>query len=57
MAFREPIQVLVYCFRRTTDRHEYLMLKTNPKRGNFWQGVTGAIEKDESLPMLMREDS
>jgi hypothetical protein len=33
------------------------MLKTNPKRGNFWQGVTGAIEKDESLPMLMREDS
>ena len=49
MAFREPIQVLVYCFRRTDDGHEYLLLKTVPKRGSFWQGVTGAIEKGENL--------
>ncbi len=49
MAFREPIQVLVYCVRRTNDGHEYLLLKTVPKRGSFWQGVTGAIEKGENL--------
>ena len=48
MAFREPIQVLVYCFRRTNGGHEYLLLKTIPKRGSFWQGVTGAIEKGEN---------
>ena len=49
MAFREPIQVLVYCFRRTRDGHEYLLLKTTTERGSFWQGVTGALERDESL--------
>ena len=46
---REPIQVLGYCFKKTDDGHEYLLLKRNPTRGSFWQGVTGATEKNESL--------
>ena len=50
--FRLPIQVLVYCYRRSSERlHdiEYLMLRRVPKLGAFWQGVTGAPEEGESL--------
>jgi 8-oxo-dGTP pyrophosphatase MutT (NUDIX family) len=39
----------VYCYRRSADRIEYLMLRRTAKYGAFWQGVTGAPEGDESL--------
>ena len=47
--YRLPIQVLVYCFRRTDDCIEYLLLRRTPKYGGFWQGVTGAPEVGETL--------
>ena len=28
---------------------EYLLLKTNPKRGAFWQPVTGSVEAGETI--------
>ena len=45
---RIPIQVLVYPVRKTNEEWEYLMLKRVDNRGSFWQGVTGAPEKDET---------
>ena len=46
---RIPIQVLVYPVRKTNEEWEYLMLKRAVNRGNFWQGVTGAPENEETL--------
>jgi len=46
---RIPIQVLVYPVRKTKGDWEYLMLKRVKNRGEFWQGVTGAPENDETL--------
>jgi len=46
---RIPIQVLIYPVRKTDDDWEYLMLKRVKNRGGFWQGVTGAPEKNETL--------
>ena len=47
--YRLPTSVLVYCFRRKAGEVEYLMLRRTEKYGGFWQGVTGALERDESL--------
>jgi len=46
---RIPIQVLIYPVRKTDDDWEYLMLKRVKNRGGFWQGVTGAPGKNETL--------
>ena len=46
---RIPIQVLIYPVRKTNEDWEYLMLKRVKNRGSFWQGVTGAPEKGETL--------
>ncbi len=47
--YREPTQILVYCYRLVDNRPEWLLLKRCPARGGFWQGVTGAIEPGEPL--------
>ena len=49
MAYRCPVQVLVYCYRLVDNEQYWLMLKRVPERGGFWQGVTGAIEPGETL--------
>ncbi len=46
---RVPIQVLVYPVRFREDAWEYLLLKRVEDRGGFWQGVTGAPEKNENI--------
>lgn len=46
---REPVQVLVYPFRIINNQLQYLLLKRIKSRGDFWQGVTGAINKGEAL--------
>ncbi|MFW9848635.1 MAG: NUDIX pyrophosphatase [Candidatus Thorarchaeota archaeon] len=46
---RIPIQVLVYPVRFREDAWEYLLLKRVGHRGGFWQGVTGAPEKNEKI--------
>ena len=47
--YRRPVQVLVYLFRVVGADREYLLLHRVPKLGAFWQGVSGATEKGESL--------
>lgn len=44
---RQPVQVAVYCARRSGDDWEYLLLRRLPSGGGFWQGVTGGVEGDE----------
>lgn len=40
--------ICAFPFRVIDSRIEYLMLHRVPKKGGFWQGVTGKIEKGES---------
>ena len=47
--FRLPIQVCVFLFRQRKDSREYLLLHRVAGQGNFWQGVTGALEEGETL--------
>jgi dATP pyrophosphohydrolase len=45
---RQPIQVLVYLYRHSLDGHEYLMLHRCPDNYEFWQGVSGGVETEET---------
>jgi dATP pyrophosphohydrolase len=45
---RQPIQVAVYCARRTPRGWEFLLLHRLPDNFPIWQGVTGGVEDDES---------
>ncbi|MBY9000260.1 MAG: NUDIX pyrophosphatase [Candidatus Heimdallarchaeota archaeon] len=49
MAYRTPIQVLVYPVRHVETGMQYLLLKRTEERGGFWQGVTGHTEKGEKI--------
>ena len=55
--YREPYQILLYCYHLTDDHQvKWLLLKRTPERGGFWQGVTGAALKDESLVDAARRE-
>ena len=46
---RVPRQILVYVFRRRRDGAvDFLLLHVLADRGGFWQGVTGAPEREET---------
>jgi len=47
--YRQPVQVLVYAVRWTNEGWRYLMLHRAPRRGGFWQGVSGGVEWGEAL--------
>ena len=47
MKYRAPIQVLVYPFKQSEEKIEFLLLKRTEERGGFWQGVTGHTERGE----------
>lgn len=49
MSYRTPIQVLVYPFKQSEEKIEYLLLKRTEERGGFWQGVTGHTERSEKI--------
>ena len=49
MNYRTPIQVLVYPFKQSEEKIEYLLLKRTQERGGFWQGVTGHTERSEKI--------
>ena len=54
---RAPIQVLVYPVRRASSGDwEYLLLQRAPRRGGFWQGITGGVEGDEDLAEAARRE-
>lgn len=42
---RRKVQVWIF-----SKQGKCLLLKTNQKRGEFWQPVTGSVEKGEPLP-------
>ncbi len=48
-AYRVPIQVAVYCYRRGNNGLQWLMLKRATETNPCWQGVTGAPFEGEAL--------
>jgi hypothetical protein len=41
-------------FKRTGGKIQYLILKTVPKRGEFWQPITGGLEEGETKVEALR---
>jgi ADP-ribose pyrophosphatase YjhB (NUDIX family) len=54
MTYRQPVQVLVHPVRRTEEGWRYLLLHRIPRRGGFWQGVSGGVEWGEALAAAAR---
>ncbi len=53
---RLPIQIEAILYKRIQGKIQYLILKTIPRRGGFWQPITGGLEKGETkLEALKRE--
>ncbi|UCH31190.1 MAG: NUDIX domain-containing protein [Candidatus Bathyarchaeota archaeon] len=53
---RLPLQIEAILFKRTHGEIQYLILKTIPERGEFWQPITGGVEEGETkLEALKRE--
>lgn len=46
---RQPIQTLLYLTNNQNGDFEYLLLHRTAHRGGFWQGVTGGVEKGETV--------
>ena len=51
-----PIQALIFPVRSTEKGWEYLMLKRVLERGGFWQGVTGGLELNETIPEAAKRE-
>jgi len=45
---RQPIQIAIYPFRLLNGDREYMLFHRTPQAGDFWQGVTGGVEDDET---------
>jgi 8-oxo-dGTP pyrophosphatase MutT (NUDIX family) len=58
---RLPIQIEAILFKRSYGKIQYLLLKTVPRRGGFWQPITGGLEegetKIETLKQEIREET
>jgi dATP pyrophosphohydrolase len=58
---RLPIQIEAILFKRTDGKIQYLILKrhppkSHPEKGQFWQPITGGLEKGETkMEALKRE--
>ncbi|MEI6849653.1 MAG: NUDIX domain-containing protein [archaeon] len=50
---QDTLQIIV--FRKIKDNYEFLLLKRIPKRGGFWQTLSGRLEKEEPLEGAKRE--
>lgn len=50
------MQVLVHPVSWTDEGWRYLMLHRIPRRGGFWQGVSGGVEWGEALPDAARRE-
>lgn len=48
--------VCVQVFRRKREQVEYLMLRRSPKRGGFWQSVSGRVKKQETAKSAARRE-
>lgn len=45
---KRKVQVVIFRTSPSGEK-EFLILKTNERRGNFWQSVTGGVEEGESF--------
>ena len=53
---RLPIQIEAILFKRADGKIQYLLLKTIPRRGAFWQPITGGlVEGETKIEALKRE--
>ena len=53
---RLPIQIEAILYKRADGKIQYLLLKTIPRRGEFWQPITGGLEEGETkIEALKRE--
>ena len=53
---RLPIQIEAILFKRAHGKIQYLLLKRIPRRGEFWQPITGGLEEGEAkIEALKRE--
>ena len=53
---RLPIQIEAFLFKRTDGKIQFLLLKRIPRRGEFWQPITGGLEEGETkIEALKRE--
>ena len=49
MVKRQKVQVVIFREReKEKNGYDVLLLKTNEKRGSFWQNVTGGVEKSDT---------
>ncbi len=53
---RLKVQVWIYRNRQRKG-YEVLLLRTNRKRGSFWQPVTGSVDEGESLEKAARREA
>jgi len=53
---RLPIQIEAILFKRTDGKIQYLLLKAVPKRGEFWQPITGGLEEGEAKIEALRRE-
>lgn len=44
---KRKAQVTIF-YRDERGKKHFLLLKTNKKRGEYWQNVTGSVDKDET---------
>lgn len=44
---KRKAQVTIF-YRDDRGKKHFLLLKTNKKRGEYWQNVTGSVDKDET---------
>lgn len=52
---KKKVQVIIYRVLENNEK-EFLLLKTNKRRGSFWQSVTGGVENGEDfLSAAIRE--
>ena len=47
MIKRKVQSILVFC--DANKQNQFLLLRTNNRRGNFWQNVTGGVDEGESF--------
>ena len=53
---RLPIQVQGILFRKINGEIQYLLLKTIPRRGEFWQPITGGLEEGETKIVALKRE-
>jgi len=53
---RLSIQVEAIIFKRTDGENQYLILKTIPERGGFWQPIAGGLEEGETKKEALKRE-